>query len=709
MQPVVKPRSRLWAPTLVLALAALLRLVHLATVPFGWHPDEATKALLALDVLAGKYFPAFFSAFTGREALYVYLEAGLLALLGDPLFAGRLLSASVGLLTVALTYALGVTLFNRRAALLAAAFLAVSLWHLIASRNGYRAVIQPLAQLPALILLWRGLWGTGARTRPEPRRMGLDGRGLRSAAYFAGAGFFLGLTQYTYTAVRIFPFVVAALAGLALAAPPAAALPRRAAAILRGLLLTAGLALVVFAPLGWHFWQNPGDFFGRAAQISVFAPEWSGGDPAARLWQSVKETARMWTAWGDINYRFNVAGQPVFGAADGALFYAGIGLSLWRGVRRTGKQRAAYLLPLLWTPIMLVPMLLSAESLPYYQRAIGVLPAVYFFPALALDGLLAWLERAGGRLGRLARRPQFGALTVFVVLGYLGLRTAGDYFGDWHTAPRNDDDRRAAMVYVADYLRETAVAGDLYLSTQYPQHPTLALLAPERYDGVHWFDARTALPLPPPGAAATYLLLAENAPQPALLARVPALQAVETGYDRFERPVFTVYRWEDGARPAPADRAPAIWSWETTFAPGDPQGLRNPIGLPVNFGDVLRFVGHDRNTAEPAPGAVLELTLYWETQQRPARAYTFFAHLLNAEGQVVAGFDANDYPTPFWRAAGGEMLLSYFPLFVPPDAPPGVYQVEIGVYHQPTGERLPVLDQGQAVADRLLLATVTVQ
>jgi hypothetical protein len=83
--------------------------------------------------------------------------------------------------------------------------------------------------------------------------------------------------------------------------------------------------------------------------------------------------------------------------------------------------------------------------------------------------------------------------------------------------------------------------------------------------------------------------------------------------------------------------------------------------------------------------------------------------LLNADGQLVAGFDANDYPTPFWRAAGGEMLLSYFPLFVPPDAPPGVYQVEIGVYHQPTGERLPVLDQGQAVADRLLLATVTVR
>ncbi len=70
------------APLAVLLLAAFLRLYRLASVPFGWHPDEATKALLARDVLAGKYFPAFFSAFTGREALFVYLEAFLLRLWG---------------------------------------------------------------------------------------------------------------------------------------------------------------------------------------------------------------------------------------------------------------------------------------------------------------------------------------------------------------------------------------------------------------------------------------------------------------------------------------------------------------------------------------------------------------------------------------------------------------------------------------------------
>jgi hypothetical protein len=34
--------------------------------------------------------------------------------------------------------------------------------------------------------------------------------------------------------------------------------------------------------------------------------------------------------------------------------------------------------------------------------------------------------------------------------------------------------------------------------------------------------------------------------------------------------------------------------------------------------------------------------------------------------------------------------------------------LEIGVYNQPSGERLPILDDGQTVADRLLLEPIEV-
>lgn len=667
--------------------AFFLRIHRLPSVPFGWHLDEATKGLLARDVLAGKYHPVFFSAFTGREALYVYLEAAAFALVGEGIFAARLLSAFVGVLTVACTYAAGKTLFNRRVGVLAAALLAFSLWHLIASRNGYRAVIQPLAQLPALWLLFRG-WRAGP--------------GSRGRRLFAGAGFFLGLTQYTYTAARAFPLFVAAIVLAALAASSPLVTRRW-----RSLLLMLAVAAAVFAPLGVYFCQHPSDFGGRVAQISVFSPEWAGGEPWARLWQSVKETVRMFTHWGDPNYRFNVAGRPVFGAVEGALFYTGLVLSLWLAVRGKGLQRVAYAAVLLWLVIMLLPMTLSAEGLPYYQRAIGILPAIFFFPALALDALTAWLER---RL-----RPHFRpigflcGLALFFLLGFVGIRTYRAYFVTWHTAERNDDDRRVAMVYVADYLKQAQLEGEPYLSTEYGQHPTLAFLAPEQYDGIHWFDARQSLPLPPPDTLATYILLTENPPQPLLLAQAPDLERVGEGVDRFDRQVFEVYRWDGGALPTPGDRSPAIWSPEVTYQPGDPDGLRHRIDLPVDFGHVMAFVGHDRSADAVAPGGTLELVLHWRLLRKPDRHYSIFAHLLDPQSEIVGEYDANCYPTSFWMEGGGETLLSYFPLRVKSGTPPGEYRLEIGVYNQATGERLSIYQGGEPVADRLLLRPIEVR
>ena len=132
--------------------------------------------------------------FTSKRFLFV--------LMGEGIFIGRLLSAFVGILTVGLTYTTGKVLFNRWIGLIAAAFLAVSLWHLIASRNGYRAVIQPLIQLPVILLLFYGLSGAKGGGRERGPAQGA------SWIYFLLAGIFLGLTQYTYTAVRLFPILI---------------------------------------------------------------------------------------------------------------------------------------------------------------------------------------------------------------------------------------------------------------------------------------------------------------------------------------------------------------------------------------------------------------------------------------------------------------------------------------------------------------------
>jgi hypothetical protein len=74
--------------------------------------------------------------------------------------------------------------------------------------------------------------------------------------------------------------------------------------------------------------------------------------------------------------------------------------------------------------------------------------------------------------------------------------------------------------------------------------------------------------------------------------------------------------------------------------------------------------------------------------------YTAFAHLVDEGGLGWAGDDHQPrdglYPTSDWGA--GEMVRDTFTLNVPADAPPGLYDVQVGWYDPRTDERLPVGD-----------------
>lgn len=668
---------RLWPAWLIVALAFGLRLIALESVPFGWHPDEATKALLARDVLDGAGFPAFFSAFTGRDALYIYLEALFFAALGESIFAARLLSALIGGLTVALTVAVMRPLVGRRVALLVAAFTAISLWHLIASRNGYRAVSQPLVQLFALFFLVQADAADDDRDRP-----------------FLWAGAATGLTQYTYTAARVFPFIAL---GLALLVFYRRRTPWRVA--LRRLLLFGAAFAVVCAPLAWHFARNPIDLYGRAARVSVFNDAFQGGSGllGGRLGRSLLETARMFTVWGDISHRFNIPGRPVFGAWDQWLFWLGLPLFAWRLGRGPWRERLVWLWLLAWIGVLLLPMTLTGDTLPYYQRAIGILPALFVIPALPL----AELVRAAGRRPGLAR---WAWVAVALLLVSLTAETARAYFVTWHTATANDDDRRVAMVYVAEALRAEADDASIYLSTDLFQHPTLALLAPEQYDRVHWFNLRQTLALPPVGEDAVYIVMRETGADQALLDRAGFGAPAFTGRDRFGRDVFDVYR-RVGAVPS-ADRTDgAFISPEVRF---DRPELRQPVPFPIRFGDDLTLLGYARPADTVRPGDVVPLQLFWALGSRPANHYTIFTHILSPDGQLVAGHDANDYPTSFWRTDGGEFMISQFYLALPGDLPAGTYPFEIGLYTPGSGTRLPLRIDDMDAADRLLLPNLTI-
>lgn len=171
-----------------LLIAAPLRLIWLDSYPPGLFYDPAGEGIDAQRILAGAR-PVFLPANNGREPLLNYLMAGVFAVTGPTIGGLRLTVALIGLASVPVTFLWARAFFGPRVALLAAALMAVSTWHVFLSRFGVRAVLLPLLEPLALLLIWRAM---------------RSGRLLTWVA----AGVVLGLSVYTYLPIRVFPVVV---------------------------------------------------------------------------------------------------------------------------------------------------------------------------------------------------------------------------------------------------------------------------------------------------------------------------------------------------------------------------------------------------------------------------------------------------------------------------------------------------------------------
>ena len=130
----------------------------------------------------------------------------------------------------------------------------------------------------------------------------------------------------------------------------------------------------------------------------------------------------------------------------------------------------------------------------------------------------------------------------------------------------------------------------------------------------------------------------------------------------------------------------------------------------ADLGDEVEFHGYSLESAQVEPGGFLRLTLYWRARQRMTVSYTVFTHLLGKDGSIWGQRDnipvKGSYPTTGW--VEGEVITDEYELPVKSDAPPGDYQIEVGIYDAATGQRLPVFDEGGArlPGDRILLDQV---
>jgi hypothetical protein len=96
----------------------------------------------------------------------------------------------------------------------------------------------------------------------------------------------------------------------------------------------------------------------------------------------------------------------------------------------------------------------------------------------------------------------------------------------------------------------------------------------------------------------------------------------------------------------------------------------------------LELVGYDLSPRSPQAGETLVVRLHWVPLGPLERRYHSFVHLLDADGQRLAGSDRQPggvfYPSTIWQP--GERLADEHAFQVPPEASPGVYHLLAGMY-----------------------------
>ncbi|MCD6302449.1 MAG: glycosyltransferase family 39 protein, partial [Anaerolineae bacterium] len=137
-------------------------------------------------------------------------------------------------------------------------------------------------------------------------------------------------------------------------------------------------------------------------------------------------------------------------------------------------------------------------------------------------------------------------------------------------------------------------------------------------------------------------------------------------------------------------------------------GIPNPLAL--NLEDRVMLVGYSLQNSAAAPGEAFHLTLYWRVLRDLTQNYTVFTQVIGPDNSIWAQVDNwpqdGASPTSTWRK--GQLVEDSYSLRVKNDAPPGVYQLQVGMYDSQV-RRLNLLGPGGFAQDnRILLGNVRI-
>src|SRR3989344_2158171 len=416
-------QRRHWWLILILVVATVLRVTSIDSVPPGLYPDEAMNGNNALEALRTGEFKVFYPENNGREGLFINIQALSLSIFGNTSWALRLPSVIFGLFGVLGIYFLTrEILFHHRQreelSLLATFLSATSFWYINFSRIAFRAIMAPAALVWGIYLLLLSF-----------RRARLPGL-LNKLLLPAIGGVVYGLGFHSYIAYRATPVIILAVFAFYWLK---ARKERWLKEFSNVILVFTIFSLLTFLPLGLYFAENPQDFFGRTAQISVL----SSPSPIASLALNVMKTAGMFNFVGDWNWRHNIAGRPLLFWPVGIMFLVGITSGLLtilrkpRGGRSSENSTVAFALLFIWLATAALPVVASSEGLPHALRAILMVPTVFIISALGGLSIFNYLKP---RI-----KMEYLRLGISGLIVILMVEAYASYFFTWGKNPHTAD------------------------------------------------------------------------------------------------------------------------------------------------------------------------------------------------------------------------------------------------------------------------------
>lgn len=636
----------------ILLVAVFLRFWDLAETPPGFHFDLAFNAFDIARLQLGDW-RIFFPANTGREPLFIYLQAGMAALFGLAPFALRLTSAIVGVATIPLIYRLGTDLFRSRVVgVLAAAFAAISFWHIFYSRMGLRGILV----VPLTLLVFWFLWRAITRLRWQD---------------YALAGMALALALYTYPSARLLPLAILVIVGWT-------TLNERAQwkFHFNGTVILLAVCAIMTAPLAAFFATHPDELLSHTLQVSVLAPTAEHPDVGGAILANTLRVLGMFFVVGDQGLVRNLPGRPIFDPIVGTLFLVGVGFTLFSVCRPrlAFRDRLPAIVLTVWLATAMLTSILSDDA-PNFLRTLPAFPAVMVLPAWGAAEL--WQ-----RIYTPTWRKAFGAGLLGTLLLGTGM-VYRDYFDAYAHSPALYGLYDVDKVEIADWINATAEKSQIYLAPLYAQQGTIGFLT--RATLLKSFDSRDTIILPARehGRDADYVYPPEQVRRIETLAARLGIGARADVIGPNDTPILLVYHVPNAQLPSAA--APLE---NPAFASQFTRAMLEGGG---SFAGKIRVLGANV-LPQNRTGEQLNVTVLMQAAVPIASEFTFSVKVRDTNGSVVGQEDkmpgSNSFPTTHW--AQHEIVIErFYPEFEGCLAQ-GNYAITLEVYEPETGDVLQV-------------------